>query len=46
MMAVSAVDNALWDLKAKLFEVPLCDLLGKAKESLLVYGQRRFYIVR
>jgi len=42
MMAVSAVDNALWDLKAKLFEVPLCDLLGKAKESILVYGSGGF----
>jgi len=42
MMAVSAVDNALWDLKAKLFEVPLCDLLGKAKESMLVYGSGGF----
>ncbi|MDQ6890602.1 MAG: mandelate racemase, partial [Bacteroidota bacterium] len=24
MMAVSAVDNALWDLKAKIFDAPLC----------------------
>ena len=42
MMAVSAVDNALWDLKAKLFDVPLCNLLGKAKESMLVYGSGGF----
>ena len=42
MMAVSAVDNALWDLKAKLFEVPLCNLLGKAKESMLIYGSGGF----
>jgi L-alanine-DL-glutamate epimerase-like enolase superfamily enzyme len=42
MMAVSAVDNALWDLKAKLFDVPLCNLLGKAKDSMLVYGSGGF----
>lgn len=42
MMAVSAVDNALWDLKAKLFNVPLCTLLGKAKESMLIYGSGGF----
>lgn len=42
MMAVSAVDNALWDLKAKLFDVPLCILLGKAKDSILIYGSGGF----
>jgi L-alanine-DL-glutamate epimerase-like enolase superfamily enzyme len=42
MMAVSAVDNALWDLKAKLFNAPLCNLLGKAKDSMLVYGSGGF----
>lgn len=42
MMAVSAVDNALWDLKAKLFDVPLCNLLGKAKSSMLIYGSGGF----
>ncbi len=42
MMAVSAVDNALWDLKAKLFDVPLCNLLGKSKESMLIYGSGGF----
>jgi L-alanine-DL-glutamate epimerase-like enolase superfamily enzyme len=42
MMAVSAVDNALWDLKAKLFDVPLCNLLGKARESMLIYGSGGF----
>lgn len=42
MMAVSAVDNALWDLKAKLFDVPLCSLLGKAKDSMLIYGSGGF----
>lgn len=42
MMAVSAVDNALWDLKAKLFDMPLCNLLGRAKESMLIYGSGGF----
>ncbi len=41
-MAVSAVDNALWDLKAKIFDVPLCSLLGKANESMLLYGSGGF----
>lgn len=42
MMAVSAVDNALWDLKAKLLDVPLCNLLGKAKDNMLIYGSAGF----
>lgn len=42
MMAVSAIDNALWDLKAKLFGVPLCVLLGKVKDELLLYGSGGF----
>jgi L-alanine-DL-glutamate epimerase-like enolase superfamily enzyme len=41
-MAVSAVDNALWDLKAKLFNVPLCNLLGKSNERMLLYGSGGF----
>jgi L-alanine-DL-glutamate epimerase-like enolase superfamily enzyme len=42
MMAVSAIDNALWDLKAKLFDVPLFVLLGKAKDKMLLYGSGGF----
>jgi L-alanine-DL-glutamate epimerase-like enolase superfamily enzyme len=42
MMALSAIDNALWDLKAKIFEIALCRLLGQAKESMLVYGSGGF----
>ncbi len=42
MMAVSAVDNALWDLKAKLLNLPLCSLLGKAKDGMPVYGSGGF----
>ncbi len=42
MMAISAIDNALWDLKAKIFDVPLCKLIGQVKESMLIYGSGGF----
>jgi L-alanine-DL-glutamate epimerase-like enolase superfamily enzyme len=41
-MAISAVDNALWDLKAKLLGCPLLDLLGAARESAEIYGSGGF----
>ncbi len=41
-MAVAAVDNALWDLKAKLFDVPLCTLLGQVNDAMLLYGSGGF----
>jgi L-alanine-DL-glutamate epimerase-like enolase superfamily enzyme len=37
-MAISALDVALWDLKAKLLGVCLADLLGRAHEAVPVYG--------
>jgi L-alanine-DL-glutamate epimerase-like enolase superfamily enzyme len=37
-MAISAVDVALWDLKAKLLDVSLADLLGRARDAVPVYG--------
>ena len=40
--AISAVDTALWDLKAKILEVPLCKLWGMAKENMSVYGSGGF----
>lgn len=42
MMAVSAVDNALWDLKARLLGIPLCELIGKVQDAMLVYGSGGF----
>jgi L-alanine-DL-glutamate epimerase-like enolase superfamily enzyme len=42
MMAISAIDNALWDLKAKIFDLPLCKLLGQVRESMLIYGSGGF----
>lgn len=41
-MAISAVDAALWDAKAKLFGVPLATLLGRAREGIAVYGSGGF----
>jgi len=41
-MAVSAVDVALWDLKAKHLKVPLVDLLGARRRELPVYGSGGF----
>jgi L-alanine-DL-glutamate epimerase-like enolase superfamily enzyme len=36
--AISAVDVALWDLKAKLLGVSVADLLGRARDAVPVYG--------
>ena len=40
--ALSAVDCALWDLKAKLLELPLCRLLGKNRDTIAIYGSGGF----
>lgn len=41
-MAIAAVDNALWDLKARLFGMPLHALLGRCREAVPVYGSGGF----
>jgi hypothetical protein len=39
MMAISAVDNALWDLRGKYFNVPVYQLLGgPTRESIEFYA--------
>jgi L-alanine-DL-glutamate epimerase-like enolase superfamily enzyme len=40
--ALSAVDMAVWDLKAKLLEQPLCRLLGMVRDGAPVYGSGGF----
>jgi L-alanine-DL-glutamate epimerase-like enolase superfamily enzyme len=40
--AISAVDMALWDLKARLHELPLFRLLGGARDEALIYGSGGF----
>ena len=40
--AISAVDSALWDLKARLLDLPLAALLGTGRTSIPVYGSGGF----
>ncbi|CAA9892787.1 Enolase superfamily enzyme related to L-alanine-DL-glutamate epimerase [Candidatus Methylobacter favarea] len=41
-MAIAAVDNALWDLKARLLDLSLVSLLGQVRTSVPVYGSGGF----
>jgi L-alanine-DL-glutamate epimerase-like enolase superfamily enzyme len=41
-LAISAVDVALWDLKAKVLAAPLADLLGRVRSSIPLYGSGGF----
>ncbi len=41
-MAISAVDVALWDLKARLLGLPLVTLLGASRNRIPVYGSGGF----
>ncbi len=41
-MAISAVDVALWDLKGKLVNAPVCVLLGAARDGAELYGSGGF----
>jgi L-alanine-DL-glutamate epimerase-like enolase superfamily enzyme len=42
MQAISAVDIAWWDLKARLFGVPLSALFGRVRHQVPVYGSGGF----
>jgi len=41
-MALSAVDTALWDLQARLRELPLVDVLGRTRDEAPIYGSGGF----
>jgi len=41
-MAISALDVALWDVKAKLLDLPMARLLGPMRESIDAYGSGGF----
>ncbi|WP_246653957.1 hypothetical protein [Azospirillum formosense] len=41
-MAVSALDVALWDLKGKLLDRSVADLLGRARDGTPAYGSGGF----
>jgi L-alanine-DL-glutamate epimerase-like enolase superfamily enzyme len=41
-MAISAVDCALWDLKARLLNLPLVTLLGQVRDTAPIYGSGGF----
>ena len=41
-MAISAIDIALWDLKARILGLPLLGLLGQMKEGIPVYASGGF----
>jgi L-alanine-DL-glutamate epimerase-like enolase superfamily enzyme len=40
--AISALDAALWDLKAKILGVPVAALLGRCRETVPIYGSGGF----
>ncbi|BFU45148.1 enolase C-terminal domain-like protein [Krasilnikovia sp. MM14-A1004] len=40
--AISAVDVALWDLKAKLLGIPLTTLFGRCRDTVPLYGSGGF----
>ena len=40
--AISAVDTALWDLKARLLDLPLVTLLGDVRPRIPAYGSGGF----
>ena len=42
MQAISAVDIALWDLKARTLDVALPELFGAARDEVPVYGSGGF----
>ena len=42
MQAISAVDIAVWDLKARVLDISLASLFGRARDAVPVYGSGGF----
>jgi L-alanine-DL-glutamate epimerase-like enolase superfamily enzyme len=42
LMAVAAVDIALWDLKARLLNISLVELFGEVRDAVEIYGSGGF----
>jgi L-alanine-DL-glutamate epimerase-like enolase superfamily enzyme len=40
--AISAIDNALWDLKARALGLPLASLVGRCRDEVPIYGSGGF----
>ena len=40
--AISAVDTALWDIKARALDLPLARLLGRCRDRVPIYGSGGF----
>jgi L-alanine-DL-glutamate epimerase-like enolase superfamily enzyme len=40
--AISAIDIALWDLKAKLLDLPVASFLGRRRDHVPIYGSGGF----
>lgn len=40
--AISAIDTALWDLKARALDLPLTGLLGRCRDQVPIYGSGGF----
>ena len=40
--AISAIDAALWDLKARALDLPLASLLGRCRDRVPIYGSGGF----
>jgi L-alanine-DL-glutamate epimerase-like enolase superfamily enzyme len=41
-MAIAAMDTALWDLKARILDLPLAVLLGRVRDAVSLYGSGGF----
>jgi L-alanine-DL-glutamate epimerase-like enolase superfamily enzyme len=41
-MAISAIDNALWDLRARVLQISLVNMLGAVRPRIPVYGSGGF----